>query len=87
MALQQLNPEQVQPTAQALLAFLDREDVTIPGNLLESIVSGKSLLRALVSGQLVLAQNVPGGEAPPAKAPEGEDAPAKKKVVRKKKAA
>ena len=58
MALQALPSEQVAPTAQALLSFLDREEVSIPGNLLEAIVSGKSLLRALANGQLVLAQNV-----------------------------
>lgn len=63
MALQALNPENFQPTCQALLAFLDREDVTIPGNLLESIVSGKSLLRALLQGQLTLAQDVPQPQA------------------------
>lgn len=56
--LQSLNPEQVQPTVQNLLAFLDREDVNIPGNMVESIVSGKSLLRALLNGQLVLAQDM-----------------------------
>lgn len=56
MALQALNQEAVQPTVQALLLFLDSENIQIPGNLLESIVSGKSLLRALATGQLVLAQ-------------------------------
>ena len=55
MDLQELSQEAVQPTVTALLAFLDSKDITVPGNMVESIVSGKSLLRALASGQLVLA--------------------------------
>lgn len=78
--LQPLNPEQVQPTVQNLLAFLDREDVNIPGNMVESIVSGKSLLRALLGGQLVLAQNVQEGE--PGK-PEPKKPVAAKKTAKK----
>jgi hypothetical protein len=58
MALQELNGEAIIPTAQALLSYLDREDIHVPGNLVEAIVSGKSLLRALAQGQLVLAQHV-----------------------------
>lgn len=56
MALQPLDQEQILPVAQTLLAFLDRDDVTIPGNLLEAIVSGKSLLRGLLQGGLVVCQ-------------------------------
>lgn len=56
MALQELNQEAVQPTIQALLEFLDRDDVMIPVHMAEQMTSGKSLLRALVSGQIVLAQ-------------------------------
>ena len=56
--LKAIDQTNVQTTAQSLMAFLDREDVSVPGNMLEAIVSGKSLLRALVAGQLVIAQNV-----------------------------
>lgn len=56
--LQAFQEEQVQQTAQSLLAFFDREDVSVPGNLVEQIVSGKSLLRAIVAGQLKVAQEV-----------------------------
>lgn len=87
MALQALPTEQVAPTVQALLAFLDRGDVNIPGNLLESIVSGKSLLRALASGQLVLAQNIQPQPAKGAEAPPPAAADVKKPPVKKKKAA
>jgi len=72
MALQAINQEAVTPTAQALLAFLDREDIQVPGNMLESIVSGKSLLRALVNGQLVLAQDTEAMQAPQ-QAPQAEE--------------
>lgn len=56
--LKPVDQQNVQATAQSMMAFLDREDVSVPGNMLEAIVSGKSLLRALVSGQLVVAQNI-----------------------------
>lgn len=58
MALHALNPEQLQPIVNGLLAFLDREDITVPGNLVETIVSGKSLLRAIAQDQIILAQDV-----------------------------
>lgn len=80
MALQALNPEAVQPTVQALLAFLDREDVLIPGSMNESITSAKSLCRAILSGQLIIAQE-------PRNAPEQGDTetagPAAKKAAKK----
>lgn len=93
MSLQPLPAENVQPTAQNLLAFLDREDVNVPGNMLEAIVSGKSLLRALLNGQLVICRNAPDAEgAPPGAEPvKAEDLPvppaASKKKRSKKKAA
>lgn len=65
MSLTPLNQEQVQQTSQILLAFLSDQSVSVPGNLLEGVVSGKSLLRGIVSGQLVLCQNqagAPGGD-------------------------
>lgn len=68
MALQALQQEAVQPTLESLLAFLDRDDLSVPGSQVEAIVSGKSLLRALIAGQLVLAQNqqeTPAPEAAP----------------------
>lgn len=58
MALQEINKDAVQPTVQTLLAFLDREDISIPGNMLESIVSAKSLMRAIMNDQLVIAQRM-----------------------------
>lgn len=84
MALQAIQQEQVQQTAQAMLAFFDREDVSIPGSMLESIVSGKSLLRALVQGQLVIAQEA---QPQPKAEPPAETPDAKKKRPAKKKAA
>lgn len=56
MALKALQQEAVQPTLESLLAFLDRDELSVPGSQVEAIVSGKSLLRALIAGQLVLAQ-------------------------------
>lgn len=74
--LKPVDQQNVQATAQSMMAFLDREDVSVPGNMLEAIVSGKSLLRALVSGQLVVAQNI---EEPKKEA----EKPAEKKVEKK----
>jgi len=59
MSLQPVNQEQVQQTAQVLLAFLSDESVSVPGNMLEGIVSGKSILRGIIQGQLLVCQNVP----------------------------
>lgn len=67
MALRPLPSDQVAPTAQALLAFLERDDVTVPGSMLESIVSGKSLLRALLQEQLILCHKAE--ESPPVPQP------------------
>lgn len=67
--------EQVQQTVQVLLAFLDSENVKVPGNMLEGIVSGKSLLRGLLNGQLVVAQvDLP--KQAPAATPAPEETPA-----------
>ena len=76
-----LNPEQVQNTAQHLLALLDRDDVSIPGSLAEGVVSGKSLLRGILAGGLVVCQ-VDSPDAPPADKP-----PATPKKAPRKKAA
>lgn len=76
--LKPVDQANVQTTAQQMLAFLDREDVAVPGNMLEGIVSGKSLLRALLAGQLVIAQNVEEPKKPDAKKPEKKPADAKK---------
>ena len=80
MSLQPINTEQVQQTAQTLLAFLSDENVSVPAPMLEGIVSGKSLLRGIMAGQLVICANQ---EAPPAPT----DAPKVSKKVSKKKAA
>jgi hypothetical protein len=74
MSLQPLQPEAVQPTVQSLLAFLDRDDVMIPGNLNESITSAKSLCRAILSGQLVIAQNT---QQQPVEQPKADETPKK----------
>jgi len=80
MSLQPINQEQVQQTAQVLLAFLSDESVSVPGPMLDGVVSGKSLIRGLVSGQLIICQNVEGS-------PQGDKPPAAKKKVAKKKVA
>jgi len=67
--LKAIQTEQVQQTAQTLLAFFDREDVPVPASQLEAIVSGKSLLRAIVSGQLVVAQEEQPKVQPPVQPP------------------
>ena len=58
MSLQPVQQEQVQGTAQQMLSFLSDENVNVPGNMLEAIVSGKSLLRGIIGGQLILCQSV-----------------------------
>lgn len=76
-----VNPEQVQQTAQIMLAFLSEETTSIPGNMAEGIVSGKSLLRGIVGQQLFVCQ--PEQKAPkkepdllePKEPVEGDDAP------------
>lgn len=73
MALQELKNDAVQATVQSMLAFFDREDVNVPGNMVESIVSGKSMLRALLNGQLVLAQRAQEPPSPPATEDDGGD--------------
>ncbi len=59
-----LPKEQVQQTAQILLAYLDNPENSTPNNLLEGVVSGKSLMRGLISGVLVVCQT--NAAAPPA---------------------
>ena len=54
--MQPLPQEQVQKAAQILLTFLDSEGATVPGNLLEGVVSGKSLLRGFLQGTLIVCQ-------------------------------
>ena len=70
MSLKKLPVEQVIPVCQTTLALLEREDVPVPGTMIESVVSMKSILRALVQGQLCLAQEetaaAPAEEAPKA---------------------
>jgi len=84
--MQPLPPEQIQATAQVLLAFLDSDGATVPGNLLEGVVSGKSILRGILQGTLVVCQvGVPA--MPPVEVPKPEAEPepvAKKKVAKKK---
>ena len=71
--LKPINQEQVQQTSQVMLAFLSEESVSIPGNLLEGIVSGKSLLRGIIQGQLLVCQNAKGeAVAAPSPAPEAD---------------
>lgn len=71
-----LPKEQVQQTAQILLAYLDSPENSTPNNMVEGIVSGKSLMRGLITGTLVVCQtNVPAA-APPADPPAGETAAA-----------
>lgn len=87
--LQPLPAEQIQPTIQNLLAFLDSDAISVPGNMLESITSAKSLCRALLGGQIVIAAaaQLPQGEPPtPMVAKEeAEKAPAPKKKARARK--
>jgi len=78
MSLQPLNPEQVQSTAQVLLAYLDDPSNKTPNNMLEGIVSGKSLLRGILGGQLVICQ-----AAAPEAPPEAVEKTAPKKVSKK----
>ena len=80
-----LPQENVQSAAQVLLAFLDSDGASVPGNMVEGVVSGKSLLRGLLAGQLVICQADVPAEAPPAPTPEPKPA-AKKKAASKKKA-
>jgi len=69
--------EQVQQAAQVMLALLSDESVSVPGNLLEGVVSGKSLLRAIVQGSLVVCTEEPS-------AAEAKTTNVRKKVARKK---
>jgi len=50
--------EQVQGTAQQVLAYLDDPTNKTPNNMLEAIVSGKSLLRGIITGQLIVCQQL-----------------------------
>lgn len=88
MSLKPLPAEQVQPTLQSLLGFLDSENVLVPGNLNEHITSAKSLCRAILAGQLVVCANVqqpqPEPEAPEEEKPEPEEKTPRKKAPRKK---
>ncbi len=82
-----LPPDQVAPTFQNALAFLDREETVVPGNMVEGIMSLKSMCRALLSGQLILCQApqspvVAGGPDPDN--PPGKKPAARKKTPRKK---
>jgi hypothetical protein len=54
--MKQVPAEQIQATVQVLLTFLDSDGISVPGNMLEGVVSGKSILRGLLNGGLVLAQ-------------------------------
>jgi hypothetical protein len=72
MSLQPLPQESVQSTCQILLAFLSDEGVSIPGNLLEGVVSGKSLLRGIIQGQLQVCQIAAPQQAKPIVEPKGE---------------
>ena len=65
MSLKPFAPEQIQSTAQIVLAYLDDPANNTPNNMLEGIVSGKSLLRGIVSGQLVVCQTQPEAPAAP----------------------
>jgi len=62
---QPVSQEQVQQAAQILLAVLSAESVSIPANLIDGVVSGKTLIRGLISGELVVCASVEGeGENP-----------------------
>lgn len=52
--MQKIPSEQIQQPVQILLTFLDSDGASVPGNLLEGVVSGKSILRGLLSGSLGL---------------------------------
>jgi hypothetical protein len=87
MKLVPLPQEQLQPTVQTALSFLESDDAKVPGSMNDAIVSAKSLFRAILSGQLVLCQKAP---PEPAQTVEAEPAPKeepKKRVSNKKKAA
>ena len=57
MSLQPVGQEQVQATAQQMLSFLSDENVSIPGNMIEAIFSGKSLLSAIIAGNLIVCRH------------------------------
>lgn len=81
--------EQVQQTAQILLAFLDSDGASVPGSMLEGVLSGKSMLRGILGGQLGVVQldmkTEPPADDPPADdPPPATKTPAKKKVAKKK---
>jgi len=58
MLLQPVNKDQVQKTAQVVLAYLEDARNATPNDMLDGVVSGKSLLRALVNGNLIVCQQV-----------------------------
>ena len=60
--MQQIPTEQIQQSVQVLLSFLDSDGASVPGNMLEGIVSGKSILRGLLSGNLGLVSLQPAPE-------------------------
>lgn len=70
MALQPINIEQIQRTAQVLLSVLDSDAVSVPGNLVEGVTSGKSLLRGILQGNVVVCEQA--NEPPPIPEPEFE---------------
>lgn len=76
--------EQVQQTAQILLAFLDSDGASVPGSMLEGVLSGKSMLRGILGGQLGVVQLDMKAEPPADDPPPATKTPAKKKVAKKK---
>jgi hypothetical protein len=79
-----LPAEQVQQASQVLLAFLDSDGASVPGNMIEGVVSGKSLLRGILSGALVVCQTAPAAPPAPAAPKLDPDLEAKPKKVAKK---
>lgn len=63
MAFKPIPRDQIQGTAQVMLAYLDDPKNSTPNNLVEAITSGKSLLRQIIQGNLVVCAVAP--DAPP----------------------
>ena len=72
MSLQPVNKDQVQKTAQVVLAYLEDARNVTPNDMLDGVVSGKSLLRALINGNLIVCQQVEAEQPPIVITPEKE---------------
>jgi len=58
-----VEPDQIKKDITFIHQLLDSDLTTIPGNLSESLTSGKGLLRAILGGELHVCFDAPGKEA------------------------